>query len=345
MPRSMLSLHRGIPIAHALDKKGNQVLTIHITDDEMDPDIEVDRIEELINHRDFVAVKKIMKLLEIESRMIQKAIHEDSESGTDSAKDKLSDRLKLALYSLKEMARMRLKKEISFEKSNEIDKLVPFIGADEVPFDRSIFLTGPSGSGKSFLATQIMKHDHKQRPIIIFSKIADDESLQDLKKLKLGKGLEKRLDLEKEDGKPRMIKIALNTDADLLNLPCNEELKNCVCLFDDIDAFPKDVSDFINFYRNSILECGRHHNITVLSTSHQLFNWAKTRVLLNESELVCLFPHSNKRSSMQFLKDRMGIHRDLAHRIVEESMDAGRSLICKLSCPNLIMHEKGVILL
>ena len=97
--------------------------------------------------------------------------------------------------------------------------------------------------------------------------------------------------------------------------------------------------------RDSILECGRHHNITVLSTSHQLYNWAKTRVILNEAETVCLFPHANKRSSMTFLRDRMGLGLREVERIVNEAMDCGRCLICKMSAPNMIMHEKGIILI
>ena len=186
-----------------------------------------------------------------------------------------------------------------------------------------------------------MKHDNRCRPIIIFSKITDDESLKELEKLKVSKSSFS----EHRDGGSRMIKINLQTEDDLLNLPSNHELKNCVCLFDDIDAFPREIADFLNAYRDSILECGRHHNITVLSTSHQLYNWAKTRIILNECETICLFPHANKRSSMKFLRDRMGLDVKQTEKIVNESMDAGRSLICRLSAPNMIMHEKGIILI
>ena len=88
-------------------------------------------------------------------------------------------------------------------------------------------------------------------------------------------------------------------------------------LFDDIDSFPPSIAQFLNIYRDQILESGRHHNLTVLSTSHQLYNWAKTRVILNEAETVCMFPHSNKRNSMLFLRDRSGLGKqeivDMSH--------------------------------
>ena len=48
---------------------------------------------------------------------------------------------------------------------------------------------------------------------------------------------------------------------------------------------------------------------------------------------------------MKFLRDRMGLDVKQTEKIVNESMDAGRSLICRLSAPNMIMHEKGIILI
>ena len=335
--RSMLSFDRGTEIAHGLDVHGNRVLTINITPEQEKPDIEAvrsdgsDGIDELIDEEDFAHIMKVMRLTGTEIKLLKKVIK-------TGKIEMLSDRLKLALINLKERATGKLKTHINFNKSNKIDRIVPLIGSGV--FDRSIFLTGPSGSGKSFLAKEIMKNDLKNRPIIIFSKIDNDDSLKELKKLKISKSSFP----EQRDGGPRMIKICLQTEDDLLNLPSNEELKNCVCLFDDIDAFPKEIADFLNAYRDSILECGRHHNITVLSTSHQLYNWAKTRVILNESELVALFPHSNKRASMMFLRDRMGLNKQEVLDIVNECMDCGRSLICKMSAPNLIIHNKGVIL-
>ena len=342
--RSMLSFHRGKPIAHALDKKGNNVLTIHITPEQEKPDIEVDNIDELIDEEEFDHIKGIMRLTNTEVKMIKKAL----QTGKIEI---LSDRLKLALMNLRERATGKLKTHLLFNKSDEIDRIVPLIGGGG--FDRSIFLTGPSGSGKSFLAKEIMKLDGKNRPIIVFSKIDDDESLKELKKLKIVKSSLSDFksegdidisDIKKEVGEPRMIKIRLQTEDDLLNLPSNEELKNCVCLFDDIDAFPREIAEFLNEYRDSILECGRHSNITVLSTSHQLYNWAKTRVILNESEMVALFPHANKRASMIFLRDRLGLNKTEVDRIINECMDCGRFLVCKMSAPNMCIHEKGIII-
>ena len=135
------------------------------------------------------------------------------------------------------------------------------------------------------------------------------------------------------------------SEEDLLNLPSNEELKNCVVFFDDCDSFSKDIADFLSEYRSCMLESGRHHNITVLSTSHMVHNWARTRTLLNEAEWVCMFPHSNRRSSMLFLRDRMGLGKTEIDNILKEVMEHGRGLLCKLSAPNMILHERGLQLI
>ncbi len=335
--RFMLSFDSGVPVCHCINKAGKKVATLHITEEKEKPDISVDDedINSLISKKDIDYVQKIMKLSTIEVKQIIKAL-----SSGQEAIDQLNDRLKLAIITLRGMTQNNLKTHINFSKSDEIDKLVPLIGGGG--FDRSIFLTGPSGSGKTMLSEDIMLHDEKFRPCVVFSKIDEDDSLKRLRKQKLNSKTELE---EQRDKKERLIKIRLQTEDDLLNLPSNEMLKNCVILFDDLDSFPPSISAFLNVYRDQILESGRHHNITVLSTSHQLYNWAKTRVILNEAETVCMFPHSNKRNSMLFLRDRLGLGKDEIVNIVDEAMNSGRYLICKMSAPNIIITEKSILLL
>ena len=42
--------------------------------------------------------------------------------------------------------------------------------------------------------------------------------------------------------------------------------------------------------RENLLETGRHFDLTIISTSHQLSNYAKTRTLLNEATSITVFP-------------------------------------------------------
>ncbi len=328
----MLSFTRGKPIAIALDKNDKIVFIIHITEEEKEPDIKVDNILELIDDADISNLRGSMKLGRIEIKILQKALNSAPASETNSLN--VSEKIKSAIEILKEIGNDKLKKEIDFSKDPDIVKILPLIGSREVPYDRSICLVGPSESGKSFLAKEICKFDKRKRPVIVFSKIDDDESLRELSKLRTPM-----------DKKTRLVKIPLHTENQLLDLPTNSDLKECICLFDDIDSFPSDIANFLREYRDSMLESGRHDNITVISTSHILNNYMKTKTILNECEWVCLFPASNKRHAFSFLKDRFGLEKSEANFLINKAMQSGRYLCLRLSAPNLLLHSKGIIIM
>lgn len=327
----MLSFTRGRPIALALDKNDNKVFTIHVTPELDEPDINVDNILELIDDADIDHLRNSMKIGNIELKMIKKALLANEKQ---RGKLNLSEKLKHGLSILEEHARGKLKTEVDFNKSDEVARIIPLIGARDVPYDRSIALVGPSESGKTWLAKEICKFDQRKRPVVVFSKIDDDASLRELKDMRTP-----------VDKKCRIIYIPLHTEDQLLSLPTNEDLKETICLFDDLDSFPSDIAKYMREYRDSILESGRHCNITTMSTSHIMNNHSKTKVILNECELVCLFPAANKRHAFKFLIDRFGMSKIDAQLLIRKAMLSGRMLCLKLSCPNMVIHNKGVILI
>ena len=325
----MLSFTRGRAIAIALDKDDKIVFTIHITPDQAEPDIRVDNILELVDDADISNLRGGMKLGRIEVKILKQALNTEN-------RDKLnmSEKIKRAIEILEQLGQDKLKKEIDFSKDPQISRVLPLIGARDVAFDRSICLVAPSEGGKTFLAKEICKFDQRKRPVIVFSKIDDDESLRELSCLRTP-----------ADKKSRLVKIPLHSEDQLLDLPMNTDLQSTICLFDDIDSFPIDIAQFLREYRDSMLESGRHNNITVISTSHILNNFMKTKTMLNECEWVCLFPASNKRHAFSFLKDRFGLDKAEANFFINKAMQAGRYMCMKLSAPNLLLHSKGVILI
>jgi len=327
----MLSFTRGRPIALALDKNNNKVFTIHVTPELDEPDIHVDNVLELIDDCDIDHLRNSMRIGNIELKLIKRALGLD---GKKREKLRLSEKLKHGLEILEDHARGKLKTEVDFNKSDEIARIIPLIGARDTPYDRSIALVGPSESGKTFLAKEICKFDQRKRPVVVFSKIEDDESLRELKTLRTP-----------VDKKCRIIYIPLHTEDQLLSLPTNEDLRGTICLFDDLDSFPSDIAKYMREYRDSVLESGRHCNITTMSTSHIMNNHGKTKVILNECELVCLFPAANKRHASKFLTERFGMGRVDSELLIRKAMRSGRMLCLKLSCPNMVIHNKGVILI
>ena len=320
----MLSFSRGRPIAAALDKRGRVVHTIHVTPDEKEPDIMAENILDLIDLVDIQSIKRELKLGLIESKILMKAIRLNKPEG-------LSEKLKRAFELLVERANEKLKKEVFFQGS-DVATVVPLVGRDG-KFDRSIALFGASGAGKSFLAKQVMQLDPHRRPCVVFSKIRDDPSLKEIGEQKL------------HDGKSRLIQVPLFCDQDLLDLPADDDLTGTICFFDDIDSLMGERSEYMRTYRDALLESGRHKNITVLSTSHVLRNYNKTRILLNECEWAVLFPNSNRRASSMFLHDRLGMDAEERRRLIDRASISGRHLAIKMSNPMCMLHGQGVILI
>ena len=113
---------------------------------------------------------------------------------------------------------------------------------------------------------------------------------------------------------------------------------------DDIDTFPIDIRNYLREYQADVLETGRHDNISVISTSHKLKDYSRTRINLNEAEHIVLFPSTNQILSNKFLKDGLGILKKERLNILNKA-SKGRYMIVKTSNPTAIIYDQGIILL
>ena len=136
-----------------------------------------------------------------------------------------------------------------------------------------LYITGPSGSGKSTYTRMYIeeyKKKYKDREIYLFSSLKEDESLDKIK--------------------PKRFKIDDNLWKDPLNA---EELKESVCIFDDIDVISdKKIKEAVYSIMNNVLEIGRHFSIAAIITNHLPTNGRDARRILNESMSYTFFPHS-----------------------------------------------------
>ena len=139
---------------------------------------------------------------------------------------------------------------------------------------RTIFyVTAPSGAGKSFLSKQIIMEYRKLHPknqIYVFSSLESDPTLDILKYIK-------RIKISR----PEFLESELTA----------EDFENSLVLFDDIDCISdrkklKKVQDSLN----SILQTGRHFNVSCIYTSHASTSGNATKIILNESHIIVLFP-------------------------------------------------------
>lgn len=192
--------------------------------------------------------------------------------------------------------------------------------------DREVcYIAGPSGSGKSTYVANFAKQCKKINPddeLIIFSRLTKDKVLDKLN--------------------PSRIKIDDNLIEDPIDI--QEELANSVTIFDDIDTIrDKQLRESVQDIRDDILETGRHAKITCLCTSHQLMNYSKTRVLLNEATSCTFFPGSGSSYHIKrFLKEYAGLDKKQIQRILNLP---SRWVTLHKSYPQYIIYQQGVYLL
>lgn len=190
------------------------------------------------------------------------------------------------------------------------------------------YIAGPSGSGKS---TYISKYielwremfpNKKKHPIVLFSRVQEDDCLDKFKPLRI------------------------NIDEELKDDPIDlDELADSLVIFDDVDQInnKNKLKDYVINLRDQILEEGRHKNIYCCTTSHQMTNYKSTRIPLTEASHCVFFPRCGAAHAIKyFLQNYIGLDKTQIQKI----MNLPSRWIClKKTYPMLVMHETGAYLL
>jgi hypothetical protein len=186
------------------------------------------------------------------------------------------------------------------------------------------YICGPSGSGKSTYTAKYINEYldiFPKNKIFLFSKIDDDNAFKDV-------------DIYKID-----------LDESLYEEPIDvSELSNSLTIFDDIATIKdKNILKAVVDIQNDILETGRHNNIYICSTNHQLSNYKDTRTLINESHNITFFPSSGATYYIkEFLKKYMGLSRDQIENIFNLK---SRWVTIHKHYPMYVIYERGIYIL
>lgn len=188
--------------------------------------------------------------------------------------------------------------------------LLPHLGAGE--WDGHIFISGATGSGKSWIINQIVVHDKKKRERVLFSDLSkpDDGTALFQPKIK-----DKSLKFDYEVYRPGM------------------DLKNKICIFDDY----KDIR-----LRDELLEKGRHTGTVVLCVTHKFRDYGRTKMPLNESKYIILFPYANSGVVKKEVKNYVSSNKSV-DQIVDLAKYDGRYLIIHQHAPNMIITQRSMI--
>lgn len=206
--------------------------------------------------------------------------------------------------------------------------LVPVPSVDKKEHQRdSIYIAGPTGSGKSTYAAAYIKEYKKMFPmnkIYVFSRLSEDPALD-----KLG-----------------VIRVMI--DEKLVEDPIEpKELagKNgSLVVFDDIDTIPdKKMNESVRKLRDDILETGRKLNIYIISTAHQITNYKQTRTLLNEANSATFFLGGGSNYHIKrFLTVYGGLDKANRDRVINLP---SRWATIHLKYPAYILYQTGIYLI
>jgi len=153
--------------------------------------------------------------------------------------------------------------------------------------ERSVlYITGQSGSGKSFYSKNYIMEYHKlypKRDVFMFSSLDSDTTLDKLKYIK---------------------RIKIKEDPFLQGDLNASDFKDSLSIFDDVDVISnKHIKSKVFSLLNSILETGRHFNASVIFTSHNATMGLDTKRILNECHSITLFPKNLGGKTSKYLLD------------------------------------------
>jgi GTPase SAR1 family protein len=212
--------------------------------------------------------------------------------------------------------------------SNEPNDVSHLTGAFWIPYlskydwDGHIYVSGATGSGKSYLIKKIIQNDLKKRKVVLFTDLeTKDQSLN-------GISYEKYND---RDEKKELIPPA---ESEWMK----KRERNRILVFDDVQF-----NEGLIKYRDIMLEKGRHSHTIVICVNHKLRDNFATKRPLNESRYVVTFPCANKGSIFDYLYDEFRINRNKLEEILDLACKEGRHLIIHKHAPNIIATTETVI--
>jgi Cdc6-like AAA superfamily ATPase len=186
------------------------------------------------------------------------------------------------------------------------------------------YITGQSGSGKSYQARNLAEHYKKMFPnreIYLISKLNEDSTLDTMKV-----------------GKPKRINVQTLID----DYPDIKEFENSMVIFDDYDSFPDKIGKVVQQLIDDLAIQGRHTNTTILCLTHFTTNYKKTRLLLGEATNIIVYPQSTSSHALKYL---LGTHFGLSKEDLSEIKKLGRWVSIGKNYPSYLISEHTAKLL
>lgn len=192
-----------------------------------------------------------------------------------------------------------------------------------------IYITGQSGSGKSYFTAQYCiqyKRVYPKNKIYLISSLAEDETLEKLNEIK--------------DDFFIRLELTSSMIADGINA---KDFEDSLVIFDDFEVLKdKELKKYISSVRDEILETGRHHKTSMICTYHLPTNSHDTKRIINECHAVVYFPHVSNYKIKNLLENYLGLDKNF---LTWTKHKKSRWACVLRGFPNMYMSENDIWLI
>jgi len=190
-----------------------------------------------------------------------------------------------------------------------------------------LYITGASGSGKSYYTRDYIKQYHAmypKNPIYLLSSLNEDETLDKLNYIK-------RINLDQKF-----------FDSNL----SIEDFRDTLLIADDVDCLTdKLMKRKINEILDIILQTGRHSRTSLIYTSHIANKGNDTKMILNEAHSITIFPSTMGIRTQKYLLEGMfGLDKNQIKKIRQIGQKSRWVSVMK-TFPLTCLYQKGAYVL
>lgn len=192
----------------------------------------------------------------------------------------------------------------------------------------NIYISGPSGVGKSLFIRSYIIHFLKKYPkskIMLFSSKIKDKNLDDIKSI---------------------IRVKIDDELLINRLTLSEITSKStpvMTVFDDIEDFPnKKLNNEINRLCNEVIRNGRANNIFNLYVNHDSCNYNQTKLFIKEATQIVMMPYRAHKTAYDLLMDK---YLKLDNKTKNQLKNLkSKYVVVNRSRPEFILSDKYILL-
>lgn len=209
-----------------------------------------------------------------------------------------------------------------FNSGNGKLELMPTVTDDR----DSIYIAGPTGSGKTRFAMNYLKNYKEIFPdnrVIIFTSKPKDDTINSY------------------DFDFNIMNIDnLSFEEDPIQI---DEVEDSAIFFDDVDYFEDRIKKQVKDFIKKCIGIGREFRVTTIVTSHLIKNYSNTKFVISDCKYCVFYPNSGiKYGIKNFLLKEMGMSSPQIDHFFEKD---STWIVCHTRSPQFIMWENGAEML